>query len=205
MYSTLSHTFEKLCIFLAFVIRKVVSPLEWALTRRTSKPVISRVQFWRVNPTPASSVTFPSEIRQYNVYVLQKFVKIFGTRTEKVTRDKKMHMPDRELLNLYRQTCTFWYFKVWRHRIGSSGQCCCFSLWGPRSNNEIWTRWSLSKLKWFFPVSDRQAVHIALQFIAHGFEDHTLLFRLRLRCRKEEETKKQYDSDMFYNSQNDLN
>jgi hypothetical protein len=74
---------------LAFIIRKVVSPLEWALTRRTSKPVISRVQFWRVNATPASSVTFTSEIRQYKVYVFQKSVIIFGTRTEKVTRDKK--------------------------------------------------------------------------------------------------------------------
>jgi len=38
-----------------------------------------------VNATPASSVTY----RQYNVYVLQKSVKIFGTRTEKVTRGKK--------------------------------------------------------------------------------------------------------------------
>lgn len=57
--------------------------------RRTSKPVVSRVQFWRVNATPASSVTFTSEIRQYNVYVFQKSVKIFGARTEKVTRGLK--------------------------------------------------------------------------------------------------------------------
>ena len=51
--------------------------------------VISRLQLWKVNATPASSVTFLSEIKQCNMYVFQKFVKIFGTRTEKVARDKK--------------------------------------------------------------------------------------------------------------------
>ena len=65
------------------------SPLEWALTRRALKPVMSRAQFLRVNGTQASSVTFPSEIRRYIVYVPQKSVKIFGSGTEKVTRGQK--------------------------------------------------------------------------------------------------------------------